>query len=355
MVARVTAKARPARESPMQIICPHCATSYEVQPAALSGGDRSVRCGRCRTVWVVPGSTQAAESAGIPADQEATYRADPIVAAPDRIPDYESMQPDGSTGQAPTKKEDRIERLSEWIEARAEHALADAANRHDDQLAPEEAEPPADQAEAVAETTETDDAPLLAPDLADDLTSEHAPAAAAPAPTRKRYADIEALAARRARREATPTRNWLKPSLTNGIVMMLVTVTVLIGWRNDVVRLMPQTASFFSSIGLGVNLRGIIFSDLRTSREQHDGVDVLVVEGKIVSEVPKPVEVPRLRFAVRNKAGHEIYAWTALPTRSILAAGESLPFRGRLASPPPDTRTVLVRFFNRRDIVAGTH
>jgi hypothetical protein len=30
-----------------------------------------------------------------------------------------------------------------------------------------------------------------------------------------------------------------------------------------------------------------------------------------------------------------------------------LPFRSRLASPPPETHAVLVRFFNKRDLVAG--
>ena len=39
----------------------------------------------------------------------------------------------------------------------------------------------------------------------------------------------------------------------------------------------------------------------------------------------KPVEVPRLRFAVRNATGQEIYTWTALPSRSILGPGETLP------------------------------
>jgi hypothetical protein len=42
-----------------------------------------------------------------------------------------------------------------------------------------------------------------------------------------------------------------------------------------------------------------------------------------------------------------------MPARSVLAPGETLAFRSRLASPPPDTGEVLVRFFNRRDLVAG--
>ena len=63
--------------------------------------------------------------------------------------------------------------------------------------------------------------------------------------------------------------------------------------------------------------------------------------------------MPRLRFAVRNQGGQEIYSWTALPARNVLLAGETLPFRSRLASPPREGQQVLVRFFNRRDLVAG--
>jgi len=33
--------------------------------------------------------------------------------------------------------------------------------------------------------------------------------------------------------------------------------------------------------------------------------------------------------------------------------GEALPFRSRLASPPRESHQVLVRFFNRRDLVVG--
>jgi hypothetical protein len=72
-----------------------------------------------------------------------------------------------------------------------------------------------------------------------------------------------------------------------------------------------------------------------------------------VSAAKRTVEVPRLRFAVRNELGNEIYNWTALPSRSLLGPGETLTFQSRLASPPPEAYDVLVRFFNRRDIGAG--
>jgi len=100
-------------------------------------------------------------------------------------------------------------------------------------------------------------------------------------------------------------------------------------------------------------LRGLAFVDVASATETHDGVPVLVVEGTIVSTKERAAEVPRLRFSIRNQNGQEVYAWTALPSRSVLAPGETLSFRSRLASPPAEGHDVLVRFFNRRDRVAG--
>jgi hypothetical protein len=102
-----------------------------------------------------------------------------------------------------------------------------------------------------------------------------------------------------------------------------------------------------------VNLRGLLFENVRTTGEVHEGVPVLIVEGTIANVVNRTVEVPRLRFGMRNAAGHEIYAWTTVTGRSILAPGETAAFRSRLASPPPDGRDVIVRFITRRDLIAG--
>src|SRR5579862_5338386 len=38
-------------DSPMLIVCPTCATSYDVELASLQPNGRQVRCVRCRTVW----------------------------------------------------------------------------------------------------------------------------------------------------------------------------------------------------------------------------------------------------------------------------------------------------------------
>jgi hypothetical protein len=138
------------------------------------------------------------------------------------------------------------------------------------------------------------------------------------------------------------------------IVVMLAALLSALNWRATVVRHFPQTASLYAAIGLPVNLHGLFFQDVKSRNEFEDGTSVLVLEGTIVNLTTRTLEVPRLRFALRNAAGQGVYAWTAQPTKSTLGSGNGLPFRARLASPPADGRDVIVRFLNRRDVAAGS-
>jgi len=137
------------------------------------------------------------------------------------------------------------------------------------------------------------------------------------------------------------------------ILALAAVIAGLFAWRADVVRMLPQTGSFFSLLGMPVNLRGLAIVEVKTTREIHDNVPVLVVEGAVANVAKTPLEVPRLRFAVRSERHAELYTWTVLPGRTILSSGDRIPFRSRLASPPGEGREISVRFFNRRDLAAG--
>ncbi|HEX3502301.1 MAG TPA: MJ0042-type zinc finger domain-containing protein [Xanthobacteraceae bacterium] len=311
----------------MLIVCPNCATSYDVEMASLRPNGRKVRCARCKEVW-----------------QAELSHADKLMAAAEAL--------------APVR--------------RTVEAMAEAATEDTDEDAAAADHPPhphvQTQAEAWFDGPEDDpsfgkdpfatDSPPIAPT---DLDADHPPAAVdkeaieAAAPALPHIEDIETLAARR-----YPQRsklNWLRWPLSGmqSIILALILLNaIVIGWRNDFVRLMPQTASFYARLGLPVNLRGLDFQNLSTSTEQHEGVPILVVEGEIINETRKIIDVPRLRFAVRNAARQEIYSWTAILPRTLLSPGDAVPFRTRLASPPPDAHDVLVRFLNRNDIYAGS-
>jgi hypothetical protein len=80
---------------------------------------------------------------------------------------------------------------------------------------------------------------------------------------------------------------------------------------------------------------------------------VLVIEGVITGETGKAVELPRLRFSVRDAQGAEIYAWNSVLEQAVLRPGEKAWFKSRLASPPPGGRNIDVRFFSKRDLGGG--
>jgi hypothetical protein len=135
--------------------------------------------------------------------------------------------------------------------------------------------------------------------------------------------------------------------------IMALAVMAIITWRADIVRALPQTAAFFRLTGFGVNLRGLDFDNVKITTEIVGNKPVLVIEGGIIDVARKPVEIPRLRFVVRDAQGTEIYAWNAVLEQPVLNPGDRATFTSRLASPPPEGREIAVRFFQRRDIASG--
>jgi hypothetical protein len=215
------------------------------------------------------------------------------------------------------------------------------------EAAPAVAAPPPDTPPmpAVAASAEEADPTVAAPDV---------PAVDVPAVEPPPLVDIETVAARRiAARRPKRQERWRVRKLVAAAAVLAVIDAGLIVGRADIVRVLPQTASLFESLGMPVNLRHLTFKNIRTAQETHDGAKILAVEGTIVATGREAAEVPRLRFAIGAGNGHEIYAWTALPTRTQLAPGETLTFRTRLASPPEQGRSVKVRFFTRLDIATG--
>jgi predicted Zn finger-like uncharacterized protein len=313
----------------MLIICPSCATSYDVEPASLSPNGRQVRCARCRTVW----------------HAEPSHAGKLMLAAAALAP-----EPDVPAVVA----EEAVDRAADEL-AGARLGAFQAADAERPSAASETALRVHDVPGRPIEGSYSDEieAPPIVPVDLDEVRPGRAPLRIrAHEPDDSAGAqDIETVAARRAHGRRRSLR-WPLSRLQSAILALALLETVLVGWRNDVVRALPQTASFYSSLGLSVNLRGLAFDNVATLTEQHEGVPILVVEGNVVNTTRKTEDVPRLKFVLRNAARQEIYSWTAVPVRASLPPGEGVGFRTRLASPPADARDVVVRFVNRRDLVA---
>jgi len=287
----------------MHIVCPHCTTSYAIDPATLGAAGRTVRCSRCKEVWLAR-----------PEDAVET-------AAPARAMAAAS-QPSGDADAA-----------AEW----------DALAREDDG----QQTPVVDSPSISADWPDGDGSP---PDADSDWQS---------------LARDDAEDTGAAGRRGSWFRKILRPQglvrasgkpgvgLPTACAAMGALVVALIIWRVDMVRLLPQTAAFYKMVGLEVNLRGLMFKDVKITTETVEGKPVLVIEGMITG-ARKPVELPRLRFSVRDAQGAEIYAWNAVLEQTVLKPGEHAWFKSRLASPPPEGRNIDIRFFNKRDLASGS-
>ena len=167
-------------------------------------------------------------------------------------------------------------------------------------------------------------------------------------------ADVESVAARRFRLDLGSRPRWPLSHLQTFILALVIVDAIVVGWRNDFVRLFPQTAAFYALTGLSVNLRGVDFAGVTTIAEQHEGVPILVVQGNIANTARKVVDVPRIKFIARKPPGRKsIPGPPRRRARAVAGRGHPIPQPARLAA---DRRAqdVLVRFVNRRDVLAGT-
>ncbi len=280
----------------MHIVCPNCTTSFAINPAALGAAGRTVRCSRCKETWLARAEDALETVAEPPVMAAAAAETSPR----DLAAEWGAMAEED--GQTPVVDSPSIS--ADWPSAARHETDADwttAARRDDDEDPPK----------------------------------------------RSRLRRLFSLP------PFPPIPMLRGAGLTATCGAMAALVVGMIVMRNDVVRLLPQTAAFYHLVGLDVNLRGLAFKDIKITYETVDAKPVLVIEGMIVGQSKEPVGLPRLRFSVRDAQGAEVYAWNAVLEQSMLKPGDRAWFKSRLASPPPEGRTIDIRFFNKRDVAAG--
>jgi predicted Zn finger-like uncharacterized protein len=289
----------------MHIVCPHCTTSFAIKLATLGAAGRNVRCARCKEVWLARPEDAVEMAPAMPAMAEAGGNAEADAAA-----EWEALARQEEAQNQDTPVVDSPPLSADW---------------------------PADGEDARGGEA---DWPSIAPadaEAHEEAVSTH----------RSRLGRLFRLP------RLPPIPGLPRVGLPVACAAMGALAVALIVWRGDVVRLLPQTATFYRMVGLEVNLRGLAFKDIKITNETVDGKQVLVIEGMIVGQTKKPVELPRLRFSVRDEQGAEIYAWNAVLEQPVLKPGETAYFKSRLASPPPEGRNIDVRFFNKRDLAGG--
>lgn len=267
----------------MLIVCPSCASRYELDEAKIGPSGRKVRCASCQTAWQV---------------------AAPAPAAPPVEPEPDEPQP--GPGEI------------------AEHEFP---------RAPSEDETNALLAEELRRAAEIEESvSALAAERGD------AAAAATPAKPRKKARTKSWIGAIKA-----PSR--LPISAPAAITLAGLCLLGLALWQRDAtVRAVPQFAALYEKLGLPVNLRGLSFSAVESELVQDAQGRFLVVEGDVTNIARTKTKLPPITVAVKDEAGQVLYTWTAEPPRPALEPAELVRFRARLAAPPENGRSVQVRF-----------
>jgi len=289
----------------MHIVCPHCTTSYAIDVATLGAAGRTVRCSRCKEVWLARPEDAIEIAVQVPAMANAENQ--------DAAAEWDALAREDSGQEQETPEVDSPSISGDWPDEEGSSKAGEA-----------------DWASMAQGDEDSEDAGAVRPRRRSRLQKLLGPVARLGAPGKSPIGLPTACAA------------------------MGALVLALVIWRVDVVRLLPQTAGFYKMVGFDVNLRGLMFKDVKITSETVEGKPVLVIEGVIVGEASKPVELPRLRFSVRDAQGAEIYAWNAVLEQPILRPGEKAWFKSRLASPPPEGRNIDVRFFSKRDLAGGS-
>lgn len=285
----------------MLLVCPHCETGFRVDPSVLGEDGRTVRCARCRESWF----------------------ATPVIAEPAMAEAIES----------------RASAFSNSVEQIDERA--DQVQQSDEQATPAE------------QIDEWADPPPINVASSPSIAVDQAPEIVVPAIQHDDQDSGEPKPRRRPPLRGKRRKPIRIPRFAAVAAGFMAVAVVGLAARESVVRFVPDLAGVYAAVGLPVNLRGLEFREVKTIREMQDGIPVLVIQGDVVNVVKHAVEVPRVRLAVLGPNGQELYSWTALLQRSILADSEKVSFLSRLASPPPEGREVLVRFLTRADLTAS--
>lgn len=269
----------------MLIVCPSCASQYELDAAKLGPGGRKVRCASCKTSWHV--------------------------------------EPEAIFPEAPSAEETQALLEEELVRAAAIEAEISAVTAEADaKIAAAEAETEVG-VEAIAET-ESDVEPV--------------PLAAAPAARGKRLPRRAA-----ASKKAIPGRRGAALPIAAALAGLAL-LAGLVWQRNAVVWMAPQLADVFAMAGLPVNVRGLSLSAVESGLVDDGQSRYLVVEGDVTNITRRRTNVPAIEVAVNDAAGTTLYSWTTQPPRPTLEPAELVRFRARLASPPEKGQSVRIRF-----------
>jgi len=281
-----------AETLPVVIACPNCGTRYQVPFATIGAKGRNVQCAHCGKSWQ-------------------------------------------AKAEAPAEK----------LQPKAEAAL-------DEKFAEEERRTKAGRGAASE--------PLVVRSPEHQRTLDEIKAAIAPKPGAAPAEVLDPAAQKRQQQEFSrrqrslasrlPVARFRRMARNLALALAVLLCAGGIFARGALVEQFPQLAGLYAAVGLGVNVVGLDFRDVRTLKSLQQGAEVLVVDGRIASVTNHEARVPDVIVTLLGSKGQSLFQWSMTPMAGELEPGESVAFSTQLAKPPEDAVSVRLSFVDGRPV-----
>ena len=283
----------------MIITCPNCQTRYQVTQQAIGSAGRKVQCAHCQQSWKAI------------AEEE-------VLAKPQAKPKPEEK----TSASKPDNPDDKL------FDADTEAELDQAFEREQKAASPEQ-----DTA------SEQENAGLDDEDFStkNDLD---------PALQNKRHKAM--LRRQMDLAKKFPLNRVRRTARLVGALLLSVIIVGGVYFRTEIVRVIPDLAGVYSSIGLGVNIVGLEFTEVQTLRALKDGTDVMMVSARIRNVGGGQVPVPGVVVSILDESGNSLLNWSVTPLARSIGPGEVVDFETELNSAPQGAETVKLAFANGR-------
>jgi predicted Zn finger-like uncharacterized protein len=118
-------------------------------------------------------------------------------------------------------------------------------------------------------------------------------------------------------------------------------------FRNDVVKVWPQSAAAYRLAGLDVNRFGLDFADIERARTFNDTIPIVTVTGRAVNVANTSVDTPGVRIDLRDETGKVVATEYSFVTPGELAPGASGQFGVVVEPAPVESFEIVVSFVQR--------
>ena len=312
----------------MILVCPECSTNYELASGLPEGGTK-VRCTNCSNVWhATDEDLVAPEDVKASTDNAGEQEIPAVSPHENPLDELGFNEIEEELSLVEENSQDDIDGLFDVSESEPEgeeNSQDDIDGLFDEpgQVTAQTETPEPEQEENDPFVQALDQAGEQAEPINEPLSSN---ITASKLPIWKRFDQRAAI-------------GWTCYALVLGLIALF-----LISGRVSVVRAVPAMAGVYDSLGMPVNVRGVIFTNVRQSWDVGEKVLKLRIEGEITNLTNNYKPVPPLIFTALSQDKREVFRWVAKIRNKPLLPGEKAPFMVQVPAPPNHAKHMLLRF-----------